>query len=175
MRKLNKKAVSPFIAAVLLVVIAVTIGAVIANWVREYVGGSVEDAATTSSQELKCGFDVDYNIIEVDEMPMVCIDKNDTTNETTIEFMAENTGELDLENFNARIIGSSGIYEHDLNASLLKGVGDKFNFTYNHTEYGDFKQLKLTPYIELKNVDVLCGDHGMIFSAQNVKTCPLFD
>ncbi len=172
MRKLNKKAVSPFIAAVLLVVIAVTIGAVIANWVRDYVGGSVEDAATTSTQELKCGFDVDYNIIEVDEMPMVCI--NTSSSNTTIEFMAENTGELDLENFNARIIGSSGIYEHDLNSSLLKGVGDKFSFTYNNTQYGNFKQLKLTPYIEMKNVDVLCGDHGVTFSAQNVKTCPLF-
>jgi FlaG/FlaF family flagellin (archaellin) len=177
MKRLKKKGVSPFIAAVLLVVIAVTIGAVIANWVREYVGGSMEDATTTSNQELKCGFDVDYKVVEVDDSPLICINNTGPLNasNTSIEFMAENNGDIMIEFFSFRIIGDEGIKEYVINGSLDTGSGDKFSHFHNATaDYGSLKQLKIIPSIKLKNSNVLCADHALTFSPENIKTCPLF-
>jgi len=56
--KLNKKAVSPLIATVLLIAFAVALGAVVMNWGRSYVETTAEYAERGSDIQILCSRDI---------------------------------------------------------------------------------------------------------------------
>ena len=55
--KLNKKAVSPLIATVLLIAFAVALGAVVMNWGRSYVETTAKYAEEKSDIQILCSRD----------------------------------------------------------------------------------------------------------------------
>ncbi|NPA38811.1 MAG: hypothetical protein GXN99_03405 [Candidatus Nanohaloarchaeota archaeon] len=53
-KQVLKKGVSPLIAAVLLIVFTVAIGAVVLNWMTSYTKGTTETAGTDTSSTIQC-------------------------------------------------------------------------------------------------------------------------
>jgi len=66
-KMINKRAVSPLIATVLLIAFAVALGAIVMNWGRGYVEDTQDFARESSEGQLTCSSDVqmDFTILDV--------------------------------------------------------------------------------------------------------------
>jgi len=144
--KLNKKAVSPLIATVLLIAFAVALGAVVMNWGRSYVETTAEYAERGSDIQILCSRDIN---LKTDD---VCYD----TDDDTIEFTLENAGTIDIDGLMVTVRGNESINTTELeNATLKIAFVKKFNITYDINNdgiegFGEIEEVKIVPMITTK-------------------------
>lgn len=166
----SKKAVSPLIAAVLLVVITVSIGAVVMTLVRTYTTEG-EQQVTVGKEAIKCGRDVSIGLALVDGNYMICNDTDaDDSNLASLNFYLENTGTIDVLDAQVRIVGAKGIFQNDsvLNDTTLKTGGTVIvNVTYDPENVGEFRQVKIVPRINLPGITehAYCSDSGVTITS----------
>ncbi|MBN1386499.1 hypothetical protein JW968_06010 [Candidatus Woesearchaeota archaeon] len=106
-QRMNKRGVSPLIAAVLLMVLTVVVGALIMNWVNRYVKEQVGGAEERTAGEIACGQDVKWNFMQIDGDTKFCID-NSTENVWNVTFTVENGQYKKLEGFKVRFVDNDG-------------------------------------------------------------------
>lgn len=128
---LNKRAVSPLIATVLLVMIVVSIGAAVMVVIQ---GLNEEQLQNIQTQEdlLSCSTDVTVKIWEVSNKPRACLDMGQTSDKTgNIVVLMENTGQKDIESFKVLVFGDDGFNTTTWSSySLAKNALTKYNFSF---------------------------------------------
>jgi flagellin-like protein len=160
----SKKAVSPLIAAVLLVVITVTIGAVVMSIIRTYTTEG-EKQITVGKEAIKCGRDVSIELVLVNGNYQICNGTAEDSDMAALYFMVENTGSMNVLDAQLRIVGTKGIVQNDsiFNATLTTGGVQAVNFTYDPDLVGEFRQVKIVPRISLPGLTerAFCSDSGI--------------
>lgn len=154
----NKKAVSPLIATVLLIAFAVALGAVVMNWGRGYVDETTAFATEKSNKEIRCSMDINMKFIEFDDVKQICLDNG--TN--TINFTIHNSGTVAIEGVKVQAIGNSSVVEQDINRSLPIAGIIKDYINYSMSGNGSLKQIRFTPMIKVEGVKMLCAQNSLI-------------
>ena len=160
-----KKAISPLIAAVLLVVIVVTIGAAVMALVRNYLTEG-EKQVTVGKESIKCGRDTSIELVLVNNNYQICNGTHATDPDlASLNFYIENTGTTDVIDAQVRIVGTSGIFQNDsvLNDTLLMGHTVLVNMSYSPASVGRFREVKIVPRINLPGITehAFCSDSGI--------------
>jgi len=137
-----KKAVTPLISSVLLIIFAVGLGALVMSWGRttqdlEDVPGTCETAS--------------INIIVLNDKEDVC------SADDKIYATVENNGETMLTGFMASIIGDETISQVELNEHM--GIAEilKIEIPYKSSKVGNIQQLRLVPRISHNGMNKLCA------------------
>lgn len=163
MLRINKKAISPIIAAVLLVVIVVGLGTAIMGISRNYLTDGEKDMKE-KKEEIKCGKDVEIEIVIIADNYQIC---NATAEDdmASLNVMVSNTGMMDIMDAQVRMVGKKGIFMNNsvLNDSLVMGETVQLNVTYDPEVVGEFRQVKIIPRINLPGIKehAYCSDVGI--------------
>ena len=165
----SRKAISPLIAAVLLVVIVVTIGAAVMALVRGYLTEG-EKQVTINKEAIKCGRDTSIELVIINNNYMICNGTNkDDEDLASLNFFIENTGTIDVLDAQVRIVGTRGIVQNDsaLNSTLKTGGIALVNMTYDPEGVGSFREVKIVPRINLPGIEehAFCSDSGIKITA----------
>lgn len=155
---IGKKGVSPIIATVLLLVIAIGLGIVAMNWGRAY----LETSST-------CAVDTGFDVVRVKEIPQVCYIAGENG---YIKFLVENGVNSPIERLQIRAIGANQIYTTELdNSSIAKAGTFQGVVPYNSELFGAIKQLKITPELKVyeNQPPLICSEQGLII--ENIGRC----
>ena len=154
---MNKKAISPLLATVLLIVAAIFLGVIVMNWGR----AQVEAGA-------KCSIATDMELVEIGGVEQICYSRSENG---FIEFTVENGVSVDIEKLHFRVIGTKKVYTTELSGAIEKAGALKQTVPYNVKLFGDIKQLKITPKIILypDEPSVLCDEQAI--TVEKVREC----
>jgi len=133
----SKKGVSPLIATVLLLIVAIIVGVMVMSWGR----AQLEEAS-------ECTLDVGLFFVELNNVPQVCYAGSGATG--TVTFIVENGVAAEVEGLQLRIIGSKSIYTTTLPESYIdKGFSLMKTVPYDFNLFGNIRQVRLVPEIRL--------------------------
>jgi hypothetical protein len=137
----SKKGLSPLIAAVLLIVVVVGIGAVVTGIVRTQV---TEDAQTITktSKDVECSTLVQINVPTYEDDFRLCLGSN------YVNFTIENTGSVAVEEFQIKVFGTGGFAENDsiIPTGLDQGqVEPNYLAYYDNTGVGTVEEVFIIP------------------------------
>ena len=163
----NKKAISPLIASVLLIVVVVGIGAVITGIVRNYVTEG-KQTITEKSSDMKCGTEIMIEVPVVASEMKIC--KNQTAE--TITFILQNTGSAMIDDLQVKVFGTNGFDAVDTvitdtgAAGLAVGNTSSYTVSYDALSVGDILEVKLVPRIKVvgRTEKAYCTDSGLTFA-----------
>jgi len=152
-RLMNKKAISPLIATVLLIAFSIALGAIIMNWGKTYVESEIESSREEYYAIRECDTDISIKIKEIESRPKLCYTYDGDTN-LTIEFMIENTGPKTVEGIRVRAIGVNGHVNYTgpnfliENTSISPG-GILYNITTFNvpSSFEDLAQVEFIPFL----------------------------
>jgi len=163
----GKRAISPIIAAVLLVVVVVSLGAAVMSLVRNFLTEG-ETQVNVEKEGIRCGRDTSIELVTIDSNYMICNSTDpDDSSMASLNFMIENTGTTDVLDAQVRIVGTDGIFKNDsvLNDTFTLKMGGValVNMTYDPEVTGGFRQVKIVPRINLPGVaeHAYCSDSGI--------------
>ncbi|MBW2966354.1 hypothetical protein KY342_04590 [Candidatus Woesearchaeota archaeon] len=155
----SRKAISPLLATILLVVLATSLGVIAMSWGR----AQLEDASY-------CPITIGLKIIELNQQPQIC--HAGSGENGVITFIVENGPNVDVSSLNFRVIGSKDVYTVELiRSSIKKGYPLLKNVPYNYDLFGDIRQIKITPRIVLFPGEnpILCPKQALI--VEDIKEC----
>ncbi|MBW3002458.1 hypothetical protein KY338_04860 [Candidatus Woesearchaeota archaeon] len=158
----SKKAVSPLIATILLIVFSIALGAVVMSWGEAYIEEKAEFVKGT--QETVAGCDAAFiKVIQISGVPQICV-RNDV-----LEVFVENGPSTEIYDLHARIVGTDGIAVRDsvLSEPLMPADAEKVMFRFEPV--GQIRQVKITPMILRAGSLTPCTDKGII--VENVNPC----
>ena len=121
---MKEKGVSPVIAAILLIVVTVTVGVLYSSWVQTYYTKQISKQAEISDEQIECseaGFQINSCNFDAGD-----------TNIATIQL--ENTGYLDLNSFTVVAEYSNG--ESDINICSINLEESSYGNVYIQLEAG---------------------------------------
>ena len=171
---LNKRAVSPLIATVLLVMIVVSIGAAVMLVIRGISDDNL-DKINTKIADINCGTDVAFKILAIGVDNQIC--KDDILLATgNIATILTNNGAADIEDFKLTVIGPNGIYDDSSQLLTLdKDETKALNFSFLGNDTGGIREIRIIPIISGTPGDtqVACIDRALIKSNASISTCPL--
>ena len=104
----NKRGVSPLIAAVLLIVVVVGVGAVVTGIVRNYVT-SGKQTIQSKSGDIKCGAEVDISVPTVANAIRICVDEAGAT----LNFTMDITGSANIDGLQVKMFSASSVWSND--------------------------------------------------------------
>ncbi|MFC1741944.1 hypothetical protein ACFL3V_05390 [Nanoarchaeota archaeon] len=154
------------IAAVLLVVIVVSIGAAVMALVRTYLTEG-EEQVTIGKEAIKCGRDVSIGWVMVQDNYQVCNGTNaDDADLASLNMMIENTGTIKIRDIQVRIVGTKGVFQNNSvldDETFNTGAAVIINMSYDPDVVGSFRQVKAVPRINLPGVTehAYCSDAGI--------------
>lgn len=153
---MGKQAISPLVATVLLLAFSVAIGAVVMSWGEEYVEQKADFVQGTIEGVSSCEA-VSFNIIKVAGIPQACYFGNN------IELMIDNGPDVEIYDFNARLVSSKGTYTSEtiMNNILKKLHAVKLVITQPNN-IGIPQQVKLTPKVIVGNEILFCKDQQVV-------------
>ena len=92
---MNKRGVSPLIATILLLILAIGLGIIVMNWGRAQV-----EAAS------KCAVNIQLDVVKLNNIPEIC--QAGAGEQGYLHFIVENGVNIDVEALQIRIIGTKG-------------------------------------------------------------------
>ncbi len=160
---LNKKAVSPLVATLLLIAFAVALGFIVMNWGNSYIEEKAE--FTVGPKDVSSCNLVELSIIKVGGMEKICYNPADYS----IEVFLENGPEIRIDDLQVRIIGSSGIFSLDsvLDMPLERATARQVKFSYS-PEIGGIQQVKLIPKVGLRE-PLFCTKKAVV--SEDIQQC----
>jgi flagellin-like protein len=168
---MNKKAVSPLIATVLLVMIVVSIGAAVMV-VIQGVYQEQEGTIQTQQQFIKCGVDVETKILSTGNNFRVCLENQSAAGDQNVgnfTVFIENSGIRDISDWRFRVIADNVYDQNGGYSSIDKGIVDKFTFSFNVS--GDITQVVLMPQIpgSQNNPIVTCSEPNLVWDSEDIE------
>lgn len=167
----GKKGVSPIIAAILLVVITIAIGATTMAFIRSLTDTNLE-AAKTQSAKISCGTDVQLEIPIVNGQYDICY-----TNDTySITMLLHNVGTRSIEGFSLTyILTNDSIQTKDFPAPIItKNEYKKINLTPDAIQANvTVTQWRVEPKIQGdpgKELTI-CSDSGIVRDVDKIRVC----
>ena len=155
----SKRAISPLLATILLVILASALGVIAMSWGR----AQLEEGSY-------CPVTIGLNFIELNQEAQIC--KAGSKENEVITFLVENGANVAVNSLNFRVIGSKDIYTLELpDSSIPKGYPLLQNVPYNFNLFGEIRQVKITPRIVLfPGADpILCPEQALII--EDIKEC----
>lgn len=144
------KALSPLIATVVIIALAVAVGAVI----MAYVGTLGE-----------CSY-VEFTVPSEKGVPAICLDKE----KDMLKLTLENGEKRDIEMFKLTLHGSTDISNIELEEPLGTTETKRFTLPYNKKGIGAVEKIKIVPAIKKDNTLINCpADKGLII--ENIPDC----
>lgn len=147
---MNKKAVSPLIATVLLIAFAVSLGAVLLTYM-------------TSLGE--CG-GVSIEIPTVDDEPQICYNSN--TNK--LDFTLENSGGEDIEYLKVTLTGVLNVENVDVDHTFPRSETGKVSIDYKLNYLGQLQKIKITPITIEDNEEIICPSEKTL-TIEGIPSC----
>ena len=155
----SKKAISPLIATILLVILASALGVIAMSWGR----AQLEEGSY-------CPVVIGLKFIELNQEAQIC--KAGSKSSGVITFLVENGANAAVHSLNFRVIGTKDIYTLELpESSIPKGYPLLKNIPYNYDLFGEIRQVKITPRVVLFPGEdpVLCPEQALII--EDIKEC----
>ncbi|MFH1064091.1 MAG: hypothetical protein V1729_03355 [Candidatus Woesearchaeota archaeon] len=169
---MSKKGLSPLIAAVLLIVVVVGIGAVVTGIVRNYVTEN-KQIITEKASDMKCGVEVGINIPTVLDEVRLCKASD------SIKFTMENTGSTTIDDLQVKFFGTGGFGSNDTVGTMTTLFGAdgmnagetiEFNVSFSSAALGqdivNIQQIKIVPRVKVvgRSEKAYCTDAGLSYS-----------
>ncbi len=161
----SKKGLSPLIAAVLLIVVVVGIGAVVTGIVRNYVTEN-KQTITEKASDMKCGVEVMLNVPTVGDELRICHD----VASKTINFTLENSGSATIDDLQVKFFGTGGFEANDTvitdNAVVFTaGSTEAFTMVYG-AGIGTLQQVKIVPRVKVvgRSDKAFCTDAALSYT-----------
>lgn len=164
----QKKGVSPLIATVLLIAFAVALGAVVMNWGKSFAIGTMNTVQQKSDQDTTCSGDVSLNVVKLaDGTLQMCY--GGSTTEGHLFFIIENSGRVAISQIDLQVIGAIDVYANTTLNGTSIGIGHALrrNLTYDFDTYGDVRQVRIIPKINLGGKTVTCS--GNVLEKDNTE------
>ncbi len=163
----SRKGVEPLIAAVLLIVVVVGIGAVVTGIVRNYVTEN-KQIITEKASDMKCGIEVALTVPTVQDQLRIC---HNASNQTVI-FTLENTGSSTIDELQVKFFGTSGFEAYDTvlaNNSMSEftvGATKQFSVVYTTGTVGTLQQVRLVPRVKVvgRSEKAFCTDAALTYT-----------
>lgn len=157
---MNKKAISPLIATILLIAISVALGGVVMSWGEAYIEEKAEFVQGVQEISSPCSA-VSFKLIRVKQVPQICQKGN------IIEAWLDNGPDADIYNMQARVLGTSDVFTKDniLNMPLKKAGSEKIEFAI--APVGLIRQIKLTPVIVQSGKESFCQEQELVIEGIN--------
>ncbi|MFC1723216.1 archaellin/type IV pilin N-terminal domain-containing protein [Nanoarchaeota archaeon] len=168
---MNKKGISPIIAAVILVVVTVTLGTVIYAIVGGYITSGKQDIKE-QAEEIRCGRDVGIELRPLNNT-YICNSTGDDDDESAFNFIITNTGTRKIDQVQLRVFFDKKIWTNVsiLNESLDLGQSLHVNRSYefDYEDYGSFKGAQVVPRISIPGIKgfAYCIDSAWEVEAMN--------
>ncbi len=161
----SRKGLSPLIAAVLLIVVVVGIGAVVTGIVRNYVTEN-KQTITEKASDMKCGVEVSINVPTVADELRIC------NHSSKMEFTVENSGSAAIDDMQVKIFGTGGFDANDTawidekQGSFEPGDTQTLNTTFDSTKVGTIQQVKIVPRVKVvgRTEKAYCTDAALTFT-----------
>jgi len=155
----GKRGISPLLATVILLILAVGLGVIVMNWGR----ASLEAGS-------QCAVNLNLKLVEVEGIPQVCYSGAGPNGQ--VSFIVENGPNADISQLQLRIIGSKKIYMTDLADSSIKANYPLMKtIPYNFDLFGSIKQIKLIPRVILfpNEPPLVCSEQALIL--EDIREC----
>ncbi|MBW2972319.1 hypothetical protein KY359_04755 [Candidatus Woesearchaeota archaeon] len=172
---MSKRGLSPLIAAVLLIVVVVGIGAVVTGIVRNYVTEN-KQTITEKASDMKCGVEVAVNVPTVGDELRIC---NGTAAGYggSVNFTLENSGSATIDELQVKFFGTNGFDSIDemsgagvvapgtWGSGMEAGATLSFNASYP-TGIGVLQQVKIIPRVKVvgRSDKAYCTDAALTFT-----------
>jgi FlaG/FlaF family flagellin (archaellin) len=172
----NKKAISPLIASVLLIVVVVGIGAVVTGIVRNYVTEN-KQVITEKASDMRCGTEIMMEVPVVAEEMRICVENN--ASGSFVVFTLENSGSATIDDLQVKFFGTGGFEADDTVITdipaLVNGfvVGSTYEFGVKFNSTGaignELQEVKLIPRVKVvgRSDKAYCTDSGLTFADLN--------
>lgn len=145
---MDKKAISPLIATLLLLSFAVALGVVIMNFGRAQV-----------ELEAQCPIDIGLRFAEIGEEQQICYD--DAKKE--VSFIVENGVNIKVSGMIVNTISSEKAETKELpEAKMAKAGSYMGHIPYDTAVNGEFRQMKITPKINLYDEEQICLEKSLV-------------
>ncbi|MBR9690847.1 hypothetical protein GOV08_04130 [Candidatus Woesearchaeota archaeon] len=172
----GKRAVSPIIAAVLLVVITIAIGATTMAFIRSLTDTNLETAQEKATR-IACGADLDIDIPVIQNSYKICY--NDSASQGEVVALLHNVGTVNIKDFQFTVILKNGsIYQNSSvdNTGLAKNAYKEFTFYPAGTvtdPTNDVDQYIIEPVIQGApgKGDTICSDVAITRDISEIDTC----
>lgn len=176
----NKKAISPLIASVLLIVVVVGIGAVVTGIVRNYITEN-KQTITEKTSDMKCGTEMQMEVPVVADAMRICKNTSYAASAHAVKFTLQNTGSATIDDMQLKVFGASGFVANDTAITESSGttsagnsiasglvVGDTYEFTvpYANATVGTLQEIKIIPRVKVvgRTEKAYCTDSGLTFA-----------
>jgi flagellin-like protein len=165
----SKKAISPIISVVIMILVVVSLGVVISSFVRQ-MGDENIDAIEEKQDELSCGTDLNFGIVKVGGVYDICI--NESANYTKVTLT--NSGSVNITDFAFTVIGSDDVYNDESTGDELgRDQTDIFIFIYDNSTIGNIRQIKITPKMKIGvGKTQSCGRNAISLDKDQIRDCP---
>ena len=151
----SKKGIAPLIATLVLILLAAGLGVVVLNFGR----AQIEIAA-------QCAVNIGMKFVVLNEKPQACFDQA----KNQLFFIVENGAQIPVEGLLLRVIGANQILTRDVPDSEIDKVGTILKYIpYNRAEFGDVRQIRLTPKITLYDQEITCTEQSV--EVEDVRDC----
>jgi flagellin-like protein len=148
MNMINKKAIAPIVATLLLIAFAVAVGIVVMNFGR----AQVEVAAT-------CAVDVGMHFKEENGQRHICYNAA----EKQLVFTLENGPNIKVTGVVMDVTGATDtITQHLDDVRMARSGSYSRNADYDKTVSGDIRQLKFTPKVTVNKEVLTCTEMALI-------------
>jgi flagellin-like protein len=147
---MNKKAVSPLIATILLIAFAVSIGSVIMNW-------SSTSTGTLSNSEFGECTSVSLEVIMHKNEKAICLDREKRKIILSIE-----NGKKELSGVRVSYLARSSGYR-DFMQPIAAGVLSKLEIDFDAAVSGEISSIKITPIVGRLGNYIYCSESGETF------------
>jgi len=163
----SKKGLSPLIAAVLLIVVVVGIGAVVTGIVREQVTHD-KQTIERSSTDIQCTTEVRIEVPTYLDDFMICLGAD------YVNVTMENTGALEIDDFQLKVFGDAGFAENSSFNDSVLGIGQVFSNTmayFDNSNVGNVIDIVIIPKKKVtgQSNKIFCSEASLKFS--NIETC----
>lgn len=145
---MNKRAISPVISTLILIVFAAALGGVVMSW-----GKSVK-----VKEDQGCDKAI-LNIIKINNINQLCYSDN------RIDFTIENKGKFNLNGFIVNVIGEKDVERTGIDKEMSVAEVFKLSLPYNQEKTGNILKIKFAPKIENK----ICAEKSL--DVENIRSC----
>ena len=149
---MNKKAITPLMASVLLISFAVAVGVAVMNFGK----AQVEENAT-------CPLEIGIKFAVIGGEEQVCFDSASKD----LKFTLENGVNVGVSGLVVNVIGSDKAETFEVNEVAITKAGTnlgKVNF-----QGGEIRQVKISPKIRLDTEELICQEQALV--AESIRGC----
>lgn len=163
----GKKGISPLISVILVVALAITIGAMVITWTTDFSRDTADYVNKKTSTERKCSMDVSFDFwVREDGCRAICY------NDSNVYFTLTNKGDEPLEGFKSTVMASGGesktvtLNNTDFNETFPMKKADTQRFNISFGELGvngsDLELVRIYAVVGQGKDEIVCTNHDLI-------------